>query len=1189
LRSNHHSKHSRTIRNRERLFKALSRVLIVVSVTFGAMAGAQLLRTTTAGASPPEAGNTVTFTSSPPTLSSGSSQVLGVVGTSYVPAATARSGDTVILTIDAASSAGACSFSGGTVSFEAPGACVIDANDPGNGSYLAAPQEEQSIDVNYAPTCATLAYQEPGAPNGNYSLDVQGVSTAIYCANMSSSPSEYLDLPAGTSTNFSQLGSNWGGGSTGAISTTYTRVRFYPSTLQIENADTQFASSTGSNGENGAHAVAWGIAAACSGTNASFEVNLEGTAFDFAFGINGFGAAGSSYDGAPIVADDSTNQAFGATNVNGFCGHAGFHSPNPGGPGYSGVWGTPSNGTGSFMVDVSQINSSNQVIVGQPLSFVQTAATPLAQGTVQTTVNGVASGATASYTSSGACSVDQSGLITLEEVGTCTVVVSSTASGDAIASNPVAESFQVLGAQSIDITSSDSSPVVGSTYALTSTGGASGNPVTYGIDSQSTGGCQLAVSGTVVDLETPGTCIIDANQQGDADYVAASQQQQTVTITEAETSTAIATESVVTGQPTTLTATIGITSPGSDAFNAPTGTVAFLYSQTGVPRFVVVGCSAQNVSWPVTPDPNNTGTATCETSFPAAGADVDGHVHVRAVYSGDANFLASFSPTEDESVSPASISTSTISTINPSVSGEPTDFDATLSIVSPGSEANGNPSGTAEFRSSADGTNWTDIPGCSAQPMSWDAVASSGSSSCSEQTFAASSSGLEVEAVYSGDLDFIGSPSVPSVVQTVYPAETAGSLNTELNSTVSGESLTMSDTVTVVAPGEDSPNAPTGTVEFQQSTDNGGQWSTISGCSSVALTWAASVHDGTASCVTAFDSAAGNTYLVRAVYGGDTSFSGSDSPPATISVSPDVTSTTVSSNASPSAPGVSVQFTAGVTAAGPGGGIPTGSVTFTDGSSVLCSGVTLSDGSATCSAHLPVQPTSQTVTATYSGSASMLGSTGSTVQSVMHGYWMVGSDGSVQTYGQVTGYGSMAGIKLNKPMVGISATPDAKGYRLAAADGGVFTFGDAAFYGSAAHYNLGRPIVGIVSTSDGAGYYLVGSDGGVFAFGDAVFHGSASGSVPAGTPVVGLAPSKDLGGYWLILSTGRILTFGDAPAYGSVPSIYGRSVAVTATADEAGYWIISSEGSIHSFGDATSDGSATRLSAGVTIVGMADS
>ena len=44
-------------------------------------------------------------------------------------------------------------------------------------------------------------------------------------------------------------------------------------------------------------------------------------------------------------------------------------------------------------------------------------------------------------------------------------------------------------------------------------------------------------------------------------------------------------------------------------------------------------------------------------------------------------------------------------------------------------------------------------------------------------------------------------------------------------------------------------------------------------------------------------------------------------------------------------------------------------------------------------------------------------------------------------------YGSMGGIHLNQPVVGMAATPDGGGYWLVAADGGIFAFGDAASTG----------------------------------------------------------------------------------------------------------------------------------------------
>ena len=44
---------------------------------------------------------------------------------------------------------------------------------------------------------------------------------------------------------------------------------------------------------------------------------------------------------------------------------------------------------------------------------------------------------------------------------------------------------------------------------------------------------------------------------------------------------------------------------------------------------------------------------------------------------------------------------------------------------------------------------------------------------------------------------------------------------------------------------------------------------------------------------------------------------------------------------------------------------------------------------------------------------------------------------------------SSAGLaRLNKPIVGMAATPDGNGYWLVASDGGIFNYGDAGFYGS---------------------------------------------------------------------------------------------------------------------------------------------
>ena len=121
-----------------------------------------------------------------------------------------------------------------------------------------------------------------------------------------------------------------------------------------------------------------------------------------------------------------------------------------------------------------------------------------------------------------------------------------------------------------------------------------------------------------------------------------------------------------------------------------------------------------------------------------------------------------------------------------------------------------------------------------------------------------------------------------------------------------------------------------------------------------------------------------------------------------------------------------------------------------------------------------------------------------------YGYWLVGSDGGIFTFGSAQFYGSTGSIKLQRPVVGISPTSNKAGYWLVASDGGIFAFGNAGYYGSipgvglspagsGLPHSLNAPIVAMVPSSDGGGYFMVASDGGVFAFGDARFAGSCPG------------------------------------------------------------------------------------------------
>jgi hypothetical protein len=50
---------------------------------------------------------------------------------------------------------------------------------------------------------------------------------------------------------------------------------------------------------------------------------------------------------------------------------------------------------------------------------------------------------------------------------------------------------------------------------------------------------------------------------------------------------------------------------------------------------------------------------------------------------------------------------------------------------------------------------------------------------------------------------------------------------------------------------------------------------------------------------------------------------------------------------------------------------------------------------------------------------------------------------------------------LNKPVVGMAASPSGKGYWLVASDGGIVNYGDVPFQGSAGALRLNAPVVGM--------------------------------------------------------------------------------------------------------------------------------
>lgn len=136
------------------------------------------------------------------------------------------------------------------------------------------------------------------------------------------------------------------------------------------------------------------------------------------------------------------------------------------------------------------------------------------------------SGLTVAFTASGNCTVSGA-TVQLTGAGSCTITASQSGDASWNAAVDVAQTFAIAKAsQTVSFTSANPTPVnVGATYTPTATA-TSGLPVAITVAATSTG-CSIA--GGVVSFTSAGSCLVYANQVGNANYNAAAQVQQTIT------------------------------------------------------------------------------------------------------------------------------------------------------------------------------------------------------------------------------------------------------------------------------------------------------------------------------------------------------------------------------------------------------------------------------------------------------------------------------------------------------------------------------------------------------------------------------------------------------------------------------------------------------------------------------------
>ena len=336
-------------------------------------------------------------------------------------------------------------------------------------------------------------------------------------------------------------------------------------------------------------------------------------------------------------------------------------------------------------------------------------------------------------------------------------------------------------------------------------------------------------------------------------------------------------------------------------------------------------------------------------------------------------------------------------------------------------------------------------------------------------------------------------------------------------------------------------------------------------------------------------------YSVTLSYPGDPNFlPASSTVPLSIYPATSSTSLTVSPSSASYGDEGSVTISATVTSGTTGS--PSGSVTVQNGGTAVCTialrpaGPNTAGGSCPTLSGSQLPPGKYALTANYRGDGNYSSSVSSAQPLTIanggaHGYWLVGSDGGIFSFGSAQFSGSTGSLTLQRPVVGIVPTSGHGAYWLDASDGGVFSFGNARFYGSIPGLglhpagsglpnSLDAPIVGMVPSFDDGGYFMVGSDGGVFAFGDAHFAGSCPGIGGCSGAAVAVMPDASGNGYWLVTQTGNVYTFGDA-AYDGAPGNTGSPVtSAVRTPDGNGYWILTANGTVYEYGDAANYGDA---------------
>jgi Protein kinase domain/IPT/TIG domain len=440
---------------------------------------------------------TITVTGQPQSISF-AAPASGTAGDSATLSATGGgSGNPVMFSVDPASAA-VCTVSGGTVTYNNSGACVIDANQAGNGTYAPAPQVQRTITVASGPKQGqSISFTAP-------SSGTVGGSAVLSATASSGLPVTLMVDPAGA-----------------GVCTLSGRTVTYNNSGSCVIDASQAGNSTYAAAQAEQTITVAGVHKQTQ--SISFDAPSSGT-------VGGSAAvSATSSSGLPVTLMVDSGSA-------GVCALSGSTSPTM----------VTYTTAGSCVIDASQAGNGTYA-AAQAQQTIAVALKPQSITFNKLPSSGTVGGsATVSATASsglpvtlmidsgsaGVCALSGStsgSTVTYATAGSCVIDASQAGNGTYAAAQAKLTIAVASKSQSISFDASSSGTVGGS--AGVSAVASSGLPVTLMVDSGSTGVCSLSgsTSGSTVTYNNSGSCVIDASQAGNGTYAAA-QAKLTITV-----------------------------------------------------------------------------------------------------------------------------------------------------------------------------------------------------------------------------------------------------------------------------------------------------------------------------------------------------------------------------------------------------------------------------------------------------------------------------------------------------------------------------------------------------------------------------------------------------------------------------------------------------------------------------------